>query len=135
MSLSGEWFLVEHILSGATQRIENNYSENSIDWDVVNETVLLAGLAAGCSLLERAGVKATDEHNTVLFDIRNTLIHNAGDLSRNRKSTTLSDAEDYLRNNKHLNLSVEIQQPFFTLSGSIVKLEPNILYVIRLCCP
>jgi hypothetical protein len=135
MSLSGEWFLVEHVLSGVTQRVEHNYSGNNIDWDVVNETVLLAGLAAGCSLLERAGVKATNEHNTILFDIRNALIHNGGDLSKNHKSTALSNAEDYLRNNKHLNLSAEIQQPFFTLSDSIVKLEPNILYVIRLCCP
>ena len=133
MSLAGEWFLVEHVLSGATNRVASNYSGHSIAWAVVNETVLLAGLAAGCSLLERSGLKGANEHVTVLFDIRNALVHNGGDLSQNTKKTALAEATDYLAKSKHLALSKELLKPFFSLSGSIVHLESNVLYALRLC--
>jgi hypothetical protein len=133
MSLAGEWFLVEHVLSGATKRVENCYSGKSINWAVVDETVLLAGLAAGCSLLERSGLKGANEHITVLFDIRNALVHNGSDLSKNTKKSALAEANDYLANNKHLALSKELNGPFFSLSGSMVRLESNVLFALRLC--
>lgn len=133
MSLAGEWFLVEHVLSGATNRVSRIYDGDSIDWNIVNETVLLAGLAAGCSLMERAALKATNEHTSVLFDIRNALIHNGGDLLKNNKKTALTEAQDYLLKDKHNLLSSEIITPFFVLNGSNVKLLPNVLFAIRIC--
>jgi hypothetical protein len=133
VTLAGEWFLVELVLSGATKRVESSYSGRSINWAIVNETVLLAGLAAGCSLLERSGLKGANEHITVLFDIRNALVHNGGDLSRNIKKSALAEADDYLTNRKHLSLSKELNGPFFSLSGSMVRLEPNVLFALRQC--
>lgn len=135
MALAGEWFLVEHVLSGATAHAANNYCGSSIDWTVVNETVLLAGLAAGCSLLERSGLKGAGEHITMLFDIRNALVHNSGDLSLNTKKNALKEAKNYLASSRHLALSRNLSDPFFKLNGAIVKLETNVLFAIRLCMP
>jgi hypothetical protein len=133
MSLAGEWFLVELVLGGATRHVADNYNGNQINWEIVNESVLLAGLAAGCSMMEKSGLKGKNEHVNVLFDIRNALIHNSGDIAKNSKQTALNEAKAYLADHKHTSLSANLSSEFFSLKGSQVALHGNVLYAIRLC--
>ncbi|MDD2765353.1 MAG: hypothetical protein PHE83_15425 [Opitutaceae bacterium] len=135
MSLQQEWCDVENVLRGAVDRIKNIDCGSNTNWSLVNETLLLAGLAAGCSLLEKSGLKGSDEHISVLFDIRNALVHNGGDLSKNTKKTALTEATDYLANSKHRKLSNQFKNPFFSLSGSVVSIKSDILFALRLCMP
>lgn len=84
-------------------------------------------------MIEKAGLKGINEHVSVLFDIRNALVHNGGDISKNDKKTALTEAQDYLLKRKHSTLSDQLDNPYFSLSGSMVKLEGNVLFAIHLC--
>ena len=132
-SIATQWFHLERIFGGATQRERRNDPDADVDWEKTDNYVRLGALATACAILEDAGRKGSNEHIQVLFEIRNALIHNCGDIALNTSSTALSKARAYLANSKHSEISSNLDGPFFTLIGSKVSLSPSIYFAIRLC--
>ena len=133
MSIATQWFHLERIFSGATQRERRNDPDADVDWEKTDNYVRLGALATACAILEDAGLRGSNEHIQVLFEIRNALIHNCGDMALNKKSTALSKAQVYLANSRHGEISPNLDAPFFSLNGSMVSLSPGIYFAIRLC--
>jgi hypothetical protein len=132
-SLATHWFHLELALGSAVQRTKHGAPFAKIDWGTTDHYVSIGALAVACAVLEDAGLRNKNEHVKLLFEIRNALIHNAGNLALNRKPTALADAQTYLQTKGHLRLSPELTQPFFSLKGSVVKLEPGMYFAVRLC--
>jgi hypothetical protein len=84
-------------------------------------------------MLEDAGLRAKNEHVQVLFEIRNALIHNDGDIARNKNKRALSMASAYLAAAKHTQLSTKLDEPFFAICDTKVRLLPGLNYALRLC--
>lgn len=78
-------------------------------------------------------MKAKNKHVSLLFEIRNSLIHNAGDMALNRNRKALGEAQKYLTSATHTALSPELNCPFFSLTGTVVELQPSIYFALRLC--
>ena len=127
-SLATQWFHVERIFGGATQRERRNDPEADVDWEKTDEYVRLGALATACAILEDAGRKGNDEHIQVLFEIRNALIHYGGDIALNKNTRALSKAQAYLANSRHNQISNNLDGPFFSLTGSQVRLNSNIYF-------
>lgn len=132
-SIATQWFHLERIFGPAARRERHIDPDANVDWELTDHYVRVGALAVGCALLEDAGLKAKDEHVRLLFEIRNALIHNAGDMALNRNTKALGDAQRYLSNASHATLSPEIGSPFFSLTGTVVELQPSIYFSLRLC--
>lgn len=78
-------------------------------------------------------MKQRDEHIRLLFELRNAMIHNSGDLGLNRNPNALVEARAYLASAKHLQLSPQLTTPFFSLHGTRAELHPNLYFAVRLC--
>ena len=85
-------------------------------------------------MIETAGLKGPTQHTRVLFELRNAVIHNSGDLSRNNSRGALADCQFYLQNETNLALSPGLE-PFFALHGARVELLPSVFLALRLCMP
>ena len=53
------------------------------DWDLQQQAMLTASLAFACALFEAIGKKKSTPHNRVLVHLRNALLHNAGNITKN----------------------------------------------------
>ncbi len=131
--LAKQWFEIERVLAPAVRREQHTDSRPSVDWGHIDRHVRLGALAIGCAMLEDAGRKGVDEHVDVLFEIRNALIHNAGDLAKNRNSRAVDMARTYLREARHSSLSTNIPAAFFSLTGTVVTLQANVFLALRIC--
>jgi hypothetical protein len=69
----------------------------------------------------------------MLFETRNALVHNSGDMALNKSPKALAMAKTYLADSRHCDISPNLASPFFSLMGSKVRLSPNIYFAIRLC--
>lgn len=132
-SLATQWFHLELCFGSAVSREKNINPEANIDWEKTRHYVDVGALSAACVLLEDSNLKGTNEHIRLLFEIRNALIHNNGDMSLNRNSNSLHDAENYIQENRHKDLSEKLDSPYFSLNGTVVTLKANIYHALRLC--
>jgi hypothetical protein len=132
-SLSTQWFHLELAFGPAVDRMRHQDPDAKIDWDETEHYVRIGALAVACALLEDAGLRDKNEHVRVLFEIRNALIHNDGDISRNRNRRALPMAEAYLAASTHTQLSDQLGEPFFAVSGTKVRLLSGLNYALRLC--
>jgi hypothetical protein len=132
MNLVSQWLPLERAFSSAIRREEYAAQVDTIDWVKADHYVRIGALATACVMLEDAGRKNSTEHIQVLFEIRNALIHNNGDLAKNRNSKALVDAQAYLAKSKHLDLSSSLASPYFSIVGTVVKLQPSIHFALRL---
>jgi hypothetical protein len=115
------------------KREKLNNPDANIDWEKTEHYVRIGALSSACVLLEDANLKGTNVHIRLLFEIRNAFIHNKGDMALNRNSDSLQDAINYIQDNGHKDLSDKLDSPYFSINGSVVKLENNLYYALRLC--
>lgn len=132
-TLATQWFHLERIFGPATRREQHIDPTANVDWQKTDHYVRIGALAVACAILEDAGHKQKSEHVKLLFEIRNALVHNAGDIALNRNTSALPSAQSYLQNQGHLRLSANLTDPYFTLNGSVVTLQPGIYFALRLC--
>lgn len=132
-NLSTQWFHLELVFGSAVDRIRRQDPTANIDWAKTEHYVRIGALAVACAMLEDAGLRRNNIHIEVLFEIRNAVIHNDGDISRNRNASALSLATGYLASKQYLLLSKELKEPFFSISGTHVALLPNLNYALRFC--
>jgi hypothetical protein len=132
--IARNWFMYERSIAGASHQFRRNletgiYSDT--EWEELERLIRLSAIAAGCSILESHGLRNRDIHTQILCEIRNALIHNSGDLSKNRNKKSLKWVENYSDNQTWLSLS---QNAFcyFRLSGSVVEIDGGITNFIRL---
>jgi hypothetical protein len=131
--LSTQWFHLELAFGPAVDRLRRQDPTANVDWAETEHYVRLGALAVACAMLEDAGLRQKNEHIQVLFEIRNALIHNDGDIGRNRNQSALPMAEAYLATGKHNQLSAQLGGPFFSVSGTKVRLLPSLNFALRLC--
>lgn len=131
--LAKKWLELEFIFSPAADHARRYDSRENVDWEELEHFLMIGALATACAMMEAEGLKGRDEHIRLLFELRNALIHNSGDLSKNNNKNALAIAQSYLTNNLHLGLSQKLPGSFFSLQGSNVKLAPSIYFALRLC--
>lgn len=132
-TLSTQWFHLELAFGPAVDRMRRQDPDANINWDETEHYVRIGALAVACAMLEDAGLRAKNEHVRVLFEIRNALIHNDGDIAMNKYSRALPLASAYLAAGKHTQLSTQLGGPFFAMSGTKVRLLSSLNYALRLC--
>lgn len=128
------WLKLEEIFSPNWGNMKDLDPREEIDWELLQQISLGSAVAAGCALMEQAGLKGSSNHIRVIFELRNAFIHNECDISKNRKSSALTDAQNYLNNQEFNTLFQQIDRnPFFELQGENVIFKPNIIGAIRNC--
>ena len=130
---AAEWFELEFIFGPATKREQSVDVRADVNWDELEQITRGGAVAAGCALIERAGLKGANQHIKVIFELRNAFIHNNCDISQNRNNNAFNEASNYLSNQEYLQLSSDMDKPFFSLNGSMVEFNEGILFAIRLC--
>jgi len=131
--LARKWLELEFVFSPAAAHAQRHDLRKHVNWEEIDHYVRIGALATACAMMEAEGLKGRDDHICLLFELRNAVIHNAGDLSRNTNKKALLLAEDYLARNLQLQLSPELSVPFFSLSESVVRLQPSLYFALRLC--
>jgi len=131
--LAKKWIELEFVFSPAATHARRYDLRRDIDWEDIDHYIRIGALATACALIEEEGLKGRNEHIKLLFELRNALIHNSGDLSKNKYRKALQLAENYLAQNHHLELSPELSVPFFSLHGPLIKLTPSLYFALRLC--
>jgi hypothetical protein len=126
------WFELEFIFGGGIRREQNIDQKKYVDWAELDQTVLGAATAAGCSIIENAGLKNRNQHIRVIQELRNAFIHNNCDITKNRNKKSLNMCKEYLMNNSHYELG-EDAKDFFFLENNNVIFKKSILMAIRLC--
>lgn len=132
-SLATQWFHLERAIGPAVRREQRNDPDANVDWAKTDHYVRIGALAVACAILEDAGLKLKNEHIRQLFEIRNALIHNGGNLALNRNSNAVLSAQNYLNQGRHKNISQNLDAPYFSLIGTTVELQSNIYFALRLC--
>jgi hypothetical protein len=132
-SLATQWFHLELAFGPAVLRQQRNDPDANIDWTKTDHYVRIGALSVACALLEDAGLKKKNEHIRMLFEIRNALIHNGGDMALNRNSSALISAQNYLNQDRHKDISQNLDSPYFSLTDTVVVLQSNIYFALRLC--
>ena len=103
------WWDFAHITGGAILRakaVENDHAR--IDWERQTQAVRTAGLGFACSLLELRELDRVDDHSNLLFDLRNAVLHNGGDITQNRGAPRpFNNCRSYIDNEKWLELDPE----------------------------
>lgn len=132
-SLATQWFHLERAFGPAVRREQRNDPDANVDWAKTDHYVRIGALAVACAILEDAGLKKKNEHIGLLFEIRNALIHNGGDMAMNRNAQALQNARNYLNLARHRDISQNLDAPYFSLAGTIVELQGNIYFALRLC--
>lgn len=129
------WYDFSHIAGSAVSHKQYYVDSNdeSIDWERQHHAMQVAGLAFACSLLESIGKKYADEHSSVLFKIRNAVIHNDSDLSANSDHpNSLNMCSEYLENctRNQLNGSSrsDVRQPFQISDSGVVSFPSRDLF-------
>ena len=92
-NLATQWFHLERIFGSATRREQHIDPTANVDWEKTEHFVRIGALAVACAILEDAGLRQKNEHVRLLFEIRNALIHNAGNMALNRNTTALVRAK------------------------------------------
>jgi 5-carboxymethyl-2-hydroxymuconate isomerase len=100
---------------------------------MLEQVVLGGSIATGCAIIEAAGLKGTNAHIKMLFELRNAFIHNQFNIAKNNNKNALKMASEYIVNELHREISSQVDKPFFSLKGTIIELQPDVLFVIRLC--
>lgn len=131
--LAKKWIELEFVFSPAAAHARRHDLRKDIDWDDIDHYIRIGALATACALMEAEGLKGRDQHVRLLFELRNALIHNSGDISKNTNRNALQLAKHYLAQNLHLELSPELSVPFYSLHGPLVKLAPSLYFALRLC--
>jgi hypothetical protein len=133
-TLATEWFHLERIIGTATAvRKEKEISPDlNVDWGKLEHLARIGLLSIGCALLESAQLKGKDDHLRLLFEIRNALIHNNGDLALNKNKKSLTKAKKYIAENRYTEISTKLDSTYFSLDSTVVELHSNISYVLRL---
>jgi hypothetical protein len=133
-SLAIQWFHLERITgtASAVRKEKQMVPDLNVDWEKLEHFARIGLLSIGCALLESAQLKGKDEHIRLLFEIRNALIHNNGDLALNHNQQSLTNATKYIEQNRHTEISEELDSTYFSMNGTVVELDRNISYVLRL---
>ena len=99
------WLKLEEIFSPNYENMKSLDPRKEIDWTKIEQIELGSAVAAGCALIEQAGLKGSSKHIEIIFELINSFIHNGFDLSRNRNSSakikyySSRKWEDYTTNN------------------------------------
>ncbi|MBV1710098.1 MAG: hypothetical protein KMY54_09590 [Erysipelothrix sp.] len=131
MSFKDEWFEIERALSSAVKR-EKNIDKGKTNWKVIEDSVMIGAIAIGCSLLEQLNRKNIDIHTKALFIVRNALVHNSGDVSKNHSKKDLGAIISYINNSDYKKLDKEINTPFL-LIGNTIQLQDGVYSLIKHC--
>lgn len=144
MAYKDDWREVSSAIQVAVKREQNVRVGSTVNWGYVHNLVLEAILFAGCVMLDNAGMTVTPRglHILELYEVRNAIVHNGGDITQNNRITAKSEIEDYINNNKHLLLNTDpdpskiyIRVCPFEINGNIVKVNDNISHFINLLLP
>ncbi len=128
------WLKLEEVFSPNWGNMRDMDPREEIDWETIEQISLGSAVAAGCALIEQAGLKGMTNHIKVIFELRNAFIHNEFDLSQNRNSSALIDAQNYLSNQEYDSLLRPIDSyAFYSLQGSKVIFKQGIVGAIRMC--
>jgi len=128
------WLKLEEIFSPNWGNMKDIDPREEVDWELLQQISLGSTVAAGCALMEQAGLKGSSNHIRVIFELRNAFIHNECDISKNRNLSAFTDAQNYLENHEFDNLFKPIDRhPFLVLQGNKVIFKPNIIGAIRNC--
>jgi len=128
------WLKLEEIFHPDWNNMKALDPREEVDWELLEQISLGASVAAGCALMEQAGLKNSSQHIKIIFELRNAFIHNECDISSNRSSTAYTDAYNYLINEKFNTLFPPIDRnPFFELQEHRVIFKPKIIEAIRNC--
>jgi hypothetical protein len=126
------WYDFSQIVGGVVGHRQHyvDSDDEYINWERQRHAIHIAGLAFACSLLESIEKKYTDPHNTVLFKIRNALMHNDSDLSSNNDHPiSLNQCTAYLTNSTWAELNPlsggDVRQPFQISDSGIVSFSNN----------
>jgi len=126
------WLKLEEIFHPDWNNMKDLDPREEVDWELLEQISLGASVAAGCALMEQAGLKGSSNHIKVIFELRNAFIHNECDISRNRNSSALIVAQNYLSNQEY-NTLISNDYPFFELQNNKVIFHPSINGAIRNC--
>jgi hypothetical protein len=126
-----QWFFYERLITGSRLRESNVDPSHATEHLDAEPLVLIGALAVGCAILEKLGLRHSTVHTRVLFSVRNAVVHNEYDISKNRSASDLLDANNYLSAQKYKLLSPDVG-PYFSLNGTKVKLEGQLYFAIRL---
>ena len=130
---AAEWFELEFVLGSAVKREQNVDLRKDVDWSELEQVTFGAAICAGCVLMEKAGLKGSNQHIKVLFELRNAYVHNNCDISLNKNQNAQQVAIDYLTNNEFKNSPVKIDNPFYELQDTKVIFNRGIYIAIRKC--
>lgn len=126
------WYDFKNIAGSAVMRSQNvDGHDASIDWERQTQAMRAAGLSMACSLLEGLSKKHADKHAGVLAYLRNAVLHNGGDISKNNGHPKPLDAcQSYLADNLWLEISPQCKR-YFLIRDNMVWLEASLFWFIE----
>jgi len=132
------WVDFNHIASSSVSRLRDYVDQDDpyIDWDRQEQAMLIASLSFACSLFEVLGVSKCRPHNHILWHLRNAVLHNGGDITKNFHSPIPHDeCIDYLKDelwNEFNPPQSIVHSQYFEISLSgIVTLKGSLYFFIE----
>jgi hypothetical protein len=96
----------------------------SVDWQEIDDSIKVSAIAFICMEIEKRGLKGSSEVVAALFEARNALIHNSGDLSKNRYKSSLK----LVKSQKGKNPG---EFGFIALTGSVISVTGSVWSDVR----
>lgn len=122
------WFELEFALGTSVKREKEIDLRSGVDWAEIEYHTLKGAIAIACSLIEK--MKRKDEHWETFREIRNALIHNQGNVTKNNNKKALEILTTYLESEKYKKLSENLSS-FYRIDDSIVTLNSGIYFAVR----
>lgn len=130
-----EWFELQFILGPrqAIERARDVDNRENIDWKYLEQITHGAFVTAGCAILGKAGLKNSNIHTKLIFELRNAFIHNDFDISKNRNKKAYLDAVNYLKHKEYKKSPLKLENSFFDLNVTKVVFKGEIHRAIQMC--